>query len=137
MVTNTAKSLDDVFTEVRLLINDNGVGGSNFRYSNDLVMSQFNTALRELYRYRPDAFIGNFTQGVLTNSALPMVTYNAEADLALTPQTPLPFDDRLFFNAVVFFMVGRLELGDDEFTDQGRSSQLLSSFKQMLGGAGG
>ena len=137
MVTNVAKSLDDVFTEVRLLINDVGVGGSNFRYTQDQVMSQFNTALRELYRYRPDAWIGNFTQGILANAALPMPTYDAEVDLAQAPATPLPFDDRLFFNAVVFFMVGRLELGDDEFTDQGRSSQLLSSFKQMLGGPGG
>jgi hypothetical protein len=137
MVAFTAKSLDDVFTEVRLLINDAGIDGSNYRYTNDQVMSQYNTALRELYRYRPDAFIGNFTQGILTNSALPMATYTAVDDLAQDPPTPLPFDDRLFFNPVVFFIVGRLELGDDEFTDQGRSAQLLSSFRQMLGGAGG
>lgn len=137
MVSYVAKSLDDVFTEVRLLINDVGVNGSNYRFTNDQVMSQFNTALRELYRYRTDAWIGNFTQGVITNAAQPMPTYSAEADLAQDPPTPLPFDDRLFFNAVVFFMVGRLELGDDEFTDQGRAAQLLASFKQMLGGPGG
>jgi hypothetical protein len=137
MVTQTAKSLDDVFTEVRLLVNDLGIDGSSYRWTNDLVMSQFNTALRELYRYRPDAFIGNFTQGILSNSALPMNTYDAETDLGLDPPTPLPFDDRLFFNAVCFFMVGRLELSDDEFVDQGKASQLLASFKQMLGGPGG
>jgi hypothetical protein len=137
MVTYVAKSLDDVFAEVRLLINDIGLDGANYRYTDDQVMSKFNTALRELYRYRTDAWIGNFTQGVITNSAAPMPMYNAAADLGLTPATVLPFDDRLFFNAVVFFMVGTLELGDDEFTDQGRATQLLSSFKQMLCGDGG
>lgn len=137
MVTLTAKSLDDVFTEVRLLINDVGVNGSNYRFTDDQVMSRFNTALRELYRYRTDAWIGNFTQGVITNSANPMPTYSAEADLAQDPPTPLPFDDRLFFNAVCFLITGLLELGDDEFTDQGRASQLLASFKQMLAGPGG
>lgn len=137
MPTLTAKSLDDVFTEVRLLTNDVGVNGSNFRYTNDQLMSNFNTALRELYRYRPDAWIGNFTQGVITNAANPMPSYSAETDLGLDPPTPLPVDDRLFFNALVFFVVGRLELGDDEFTDQGRAAQLLASFRSMLGGAGG
>ncbi len=137
MPTFTAKSLDDLVSEARLLINDTGVGGSNYRFTQDQVMAKINTAFRELYRYRPDAWIGNFTQGVITNSASPMPTYSAEDDLGLTPPTPLPVDDRLFFNALVFFVVGILELGDDEFTDQGRSSQLLASFRSMLGGVGG
>jgi hypothetical protein len=137
MVTYTTKSLDDLVSEIRLLINDVGVGGSNFRYTQDMVMGKINTALRELYRYRPDAWIGNFTQGILSNASLPMAYFNAEIDLGLTPPTPLPVDDRLFFNALCFLVTGLLELGDDEFTDQGRSSQLLASFKQMLGGAGG
>jgi hypothetical protein len=135
MVTFATKSLDDLVAEVRLLVNDAGVGGTNFRYTNDQIVANYNTALRELYRYRPDAYIGNFTQGILSNNAIP--TYNAEVDLGLNPATVLPVDDRLFFNALVFFVVGMLELGDDEFTDQGRSSQLLSSFRQMVAGGGG
>jgi hypothetical protein len=136
MVTYVSKSLDDAVTQVRLTINDVGVNGANFRYTNDQIVAQFNTALRELYRYRPDAFIGNFTQGVLANTT-PLPTYTAAVDLGLNPATVLPFDDRFFFNAVVFFMVGMLELGDDEFTDASRSAQLLSSFRQMLTGPGG
>jgi|ERR1700756_4880743 len=136
MPSFTAKSLDDLISEVRLLINDIGVGGSNFRYTNDQLVAKANTAFRELYRYRPDAWIGNFTQGVLTNSASPMISYTS-ADLGQNPATPLPVDDRLFFNALIFFIVGMLELGDDEFTDQSRSAQLLASFRSILGGAGG
>jgi hypothetical protein len=136
MVSYVSKSLDDAVMQVRLTVNDVGVNGANFRYTNDQIVAQFNTAIRELYRYRPDAFIGNFTQGVLSNTT-PLPTYNATIDLGLFPQTVLPFDDRFFFNAVIFFMVGMLELGDDEFTDTSRSAQLLSSFRQMLIGAGG
>lgn len=135
MVSFATKTIDDLFAEVRLLINDVGVNGTNFRYTNDQIMLKYNTALRELYRYRPDAYIGNFTQGVLVSNQIP--TYTSAADLAQVPATVLPVDDRLFYNALVFFMVGILELGDDEFVDQGRASQLLASFRQMLGAPGG
>lgn len=134
MPTTTSKSIDDFMSEVRLLINDVGIGGTSFRYSNDQVLAVFNTAIRELYRYRTDAYIGNFTQGILTNNTVP--TFST-ADLAQAPAVPFPVDDRLFYNAIVFFVVGRLELGDDEFTDQSRSAQLLASFRQMLVGEGG
>lgn len=137
MVTTVAKSLDDLVSEVRLTISDIGVNGSNFRYTNAQIIQAFNTAIRELYRYRPDAYIGNFTQGILVNNALPMNTYSDATDLGLNPATPLPFDDRLFYNPVVFFVIGRLELGDDEFTDQGRAASLLASFRQMLIGENG
>jgi hypothetical protein len=134
MSSFAVKTIDDLFAEVRLLINDVGVNGTNFRYTNDQIMLKYNTALRELYRYRPDAFIGNFTTGILSNNAVP--TY-VVGDLGLVPATIFPADDRLFFNAVVFFVVGILELGDDEFTDQGRATSLFASFRQMLGGVGG
>lgn len=136
MVTTVAKSLDDLVSEVRLTLSDIGVNGSNFRYTNDQIVQAFNTAIRELYRYRPDAYIGNFTQGIIINNALPMNTY-ASSDLAQNPNTTLPFDDRLFYGPVIFYVIGKLELGDDEFTDQGRSAQLLASFRQMLIGENG
>lgn len=137
MVTTVAKSLDDLVSEVRLTISDLGVNGSNFRYTNAQIVQAFNTAIRELYRYRPDAYIGNFTQGILINNALPMNSYSDATDLNQNPATPLPFDDRLFYGPVIFYVIGKLELGDDEFTDQGRSAQLLASFRQMLIGENG
>lgn len=137
MVTAVAKSLDDLVSEVRLTISDIGVGGSNFRYTNAQIVQAFNTAIRELYRYRPDAFIGNFVQGIIVNNALPMNSYSDTADLGQNPPTPLPFDDRLFYGPVIFYVIGKIELGDDEFTDQSRAAQLLASFRQMLIGDNG
>ena len=131
MSTTLPKSIDDVLTEARAAINDSTVP---FRFSNTLLLSYLNTALRETYRYRPDAFVGNFTTGLLSTVAVP--TYS-QVDLGLSPATPLPVDDRLFFNPIVFFVAGRTELSDDEFTDDGRAMSLLQSFRTMLIGPGG
>lgn len=130
MSTTTTKTIDEALLEVRYLLNDSGVAGSPFRFSNDQVIRVLNTALRELYAIRPDAFIGNFVQGILSNNAV--VTYTS-ADLGLSPNTPFPVDDRLFYAPVVNYCAGRLELADDEFTDNNRAMTLLMSFRQQLG----
>lgn len=134
MPTFATKSIDDVLSEARLILNDQGIDGSAYRFTDAQLVSAFNTALREVYRYRPDAYIGNFTQGVLSDNAVP--TY-ATTDLGQTPATPLPVDDRVFFAPLVFYVAGRTELSDDEFTDNNRANTLLTSFRQMLVGESG
>jgi hypothetical protein len=133
MSTVLTKTLDDAVTEIRAIVNDSN---TNFqRFSNQLVVQKINTALREVYRYRPDAFIGNFTQGVFGNNS-PLVTYSI-TDLGLTPATPWPIDDRLFFTCVVFYVAGILDLSDDEFSDDNRAMTLLAAFRTELVGPGG
>jgi len=124
------KSIDDVFTEVRATVNDTRMP---YRFANTLLLSYYNTALNELYRYRPDLF-SNLTAGVLSASVVP--TYEI-TDLAQTPAIVLPVDARLCFNPIVYFVAGRLELSDDEFTDDGRTALLLRTFRDMLIGKGG
>lgn len=131
MSTTDPKTLDDIVTEARATINDST---TPFRFPNVLVLSFINTAIRELYRYRPDAFIGNFTSGIVSSVAIP--TYDL-TDLGLDPATVLPFDDRMFFGPVVFYVAGRLELSDDEFTDNGRAMTLMTAFRNMLITPGG
>src|SRR5450631_3835128 len=109
MVTQVAKSIDDVMTEARAVINDSVLP---YRFQPALLLSIFNTAIREIYRYRPDAFIGNFTPGVLSANAMP--TYEL-ADFGQAPAVLFPCDDRLFFSPVVFYVAGKAELSDDEF----------------------
>lgn len=133
MSTTVTKTLDDAVLESRMIINDSD---PNFqRYTDALVLQKINTALRVVYRYRPDAFIGNFTQGVFTNST-PIPTYN-EADLGLPTPTPWPIDDRCFFDCVIFYAAGILDLSDDEFADDNRAMTLLTSFRNELIGQGG
>lgn len=129
MATTNPKLIDDVITEARETIGDSV---EPFRYPTAMLMGFLNTALRELYRYRPDAFIGNFVQGVLSYNPVP--TYDV-TDLGT--DTSFPADDRVFFNPVVFFVAGRAELSDDEFSDQGRAMTLMQSFRGMLITPGG
>lgn len=128
MATTAVKTINDLVNEARDSIND---AEEPFRYSNVKVLRHVNTALREIYRVRPDAWIGYQNTGVLTSGDIP--TYE-EADLEADPLEDFPVDDRLFFNACVFFIAGRLELADDEFTEDSRARTLLSAFTAMLGG---
>lgn len=132
MSTTVSKTLDDAVNEIRMLINDNDPDG--YRFTQQQVLDKLNTGLREVYRYRPDAYVGNFQQGIL--SMTPVVTF-AVTDLGLVPQTPFPLDDRLFFSPVVFYVVGMLDLTDDEFADDNRAMTVLTSFRAQLIGPGG
>lgn len=132
MATTATKSLDDAVNEIRMLINDNDPDG--YRFTQLQVLDKINTALLEVYRYRPDAYTGNFQQGILSVNS-PM-SY-APADLSLDPPTPYPLDIRLFFSPVVFYVVGMLDLTDDEFADDNRAMTVLTAFRSQLIGPGG
>lgn len=131
MSTLAVKTIDDLFSEVRQILNDEQI---TYRYTDAHLLQFYNTALREIYRLRPDAYIGNFTSGVLSKNAAP--TFVA-GDLAQTPAINFPLDDRIFYGPVVFYMAGRAELNDDEFADSGRSMVLMQAFRAQLVGPGG
>lgn len=130
MATATKKSIDDCFTEARAIVNDSDAE----RFTDELVMTKFNTALRELYRYRPDSLIGNFVQGVFSRNA--QMTFVVADDLGQVPPVDFPVDE-LYFSPVVFYIAGMLDLSDDEFADDNRAMTLLTSFRAMLIGPGG
>ena len=110
-----------------MLLNDIGYLGQPYRFPNTILLSHLNTALREVYSLRPDAYVGNFTQGVLSSTSV--VTYDV-TDLGIS--TAFPLDDKFFFAPVVNFIAGRAELSDDEFVDSGRAMMLLQSFVAKL-----
>lgn len=124
-----SKSIDDAVSEARAMVNDSN---EPFRNTQSLLVAYLNSALLALYNIRPDAFIGDFTQGIISTVEPPTYT---SADLGLLPATDFPVDDRQFFNPVVAYMAGRVELADDEYTADSRSTLLLNSFRQMLMGA--
>lgn len=125
------KTIDTFFTEVRQILNDTQVP---YRYAVQDLLNFLNTGLRETYRYRPDAFIGNFTTGVLSSNLCP--TYYT-TDLGLTPATVFPLDDRLFYGPLVFYVTGRAEIEDDEFADNNRAMTLMQAYRNMLISEGG
>lgn len=122
-----AKSIDDALREARSIINDED---EPFRYSNASLLRILNTALREVYSLRPDAFVGNFHSGVL--SANDAVDYT-EDDLEVAPtETAFPIDDRIFYSPVVLYVAGKAELSDDEFANDGRAMTILQAFRNNL-----
>lgn len=133
MATNPAtKSLDDAVNEIRMLINDLDLTAP--RFTQTQVLDKVNTALLEVYRYRPDAYIGNFQQGILSQN---QPTTYVSTDLGLNPPTPWPLDIRLFFAPVIMYVVGLLDLTDDEFADDNRAMTVIQAFRNMLIGPGG
>jgi hypothetical protein len=128
MVTQVTKSIDDAIFEARQMCND---AVAPYRNPDTTVVAFLNTALRVVYSIRPDAYIGNFSSGII--STVTVNTY-ATSDLAQTPPTLFPLDDRLFFYPVVAYIAARIELGDDEFTESARSAQLMAAFVQQLSG---
>lgn len=129
MADTSTKSIDDALFEARTIVNDTQVP---YRNPNSTLVFYLNTALRAVYSVRPDAFIGDFSSGIITNNA---VETFYTADLGLVPPTPFPLDDRLFYAPVVSYIAGRIEIQDDEFTETARSQQLMASFIQQLQGA--
>lgn len=128
MSDTSSKSIDDCLFEARTIVNDTQVP---YRNPDTTLLLYLNTALRVLYSLRPDAFIGDFSSGIITNNAVE--TYYT-TDLGLVPPTAFPVDDRLFYNPVVSYIGGRIEIQDDEFTENARSAQLMASFVQQLQG---
>ena len=128
MSDTSSKSIDDALFEARTIVNDTQ---QPYRNQNSTLIVYLNTALRLLYSLRPDAFIGDFSSGIITNNAVE--TYYT-TDLGLSPPTPFPVDDRLFYAPVVSYIAGRIEISDDEFSEDSRAVQLMAAFKQQLEG---
>lgn len=128
MVDQSLKSIDDCIFEARQMCND---AVQPYRNPNTTLIYFLNTALRVVYSQRPDAYIGNFSSGIIS-TAQPNTYYTT--DLGLTPATVFPLDDRFFYYPVVAYIAARIELGDDEFTESARSAQLMAAFIQQLTG---
>lgn len=120
-----AKTLDSLVDETRLMLKDRRVP---YRYTQADILNALNSGFNEAKRLRPDVFFDS--SGV----AIDLPTF-VEANLGLTP-TPTPFPiDQIFFMAIVFYAVGKLQLGDDEFTLDNRAMTLLAGFQQALRGS--
>jgi hypothetical protein len=116
-----AKTLDTLVDEVRLMLKDRRLP---YRYTQSDVLNAINSGYREAKRIRPDIFV-NYAGGI----ALPdFVEGNLGSAMAL------PIDEK-FFMPIVFYAVGKLQLGDDQFAIDNRAMTLLSGFRNMLLGA--
>lgn len=122
-----AKTVADALNDARALLQDTGADNNPVRYSQDDLVAYFNSALIELRRLRPDAFLALYD---VVPGEVDIPAYNTGQDLTAEA---FPVDLQ-FFTPVVFFITGMAELRDDEFTVDGRAVTVMQQFEAKLTG---
>jgi hypothetical protein len=98
----------------------NDVGGTGYRYSDDELFEALNGAFVEARAKRPDLFI----EWGLRN---PLPIFNATDDSTVD----FPIDVQ-YYNAFLYYIVGRTELREDTFAQDSRAVVLLNKFVNQL-----
>jgi hypothetical protein len=114
MATSALETVGDYIAEARVLLQDIYVP---YRYADAELVSALNTALLEVRRLRADLLLPSF-------------------DIPYYPATPtttkVPFEP-MYRNALVYYIVGRAQLRDDEANVDARAASLITKFTaQML-----
>lgn len=116
-----AKTIGDLLGEARELLNDvNPISGDPRFEDSDLVHA-LNDALFQLRTKRPDAFLG-------FGLRKPVPQYTMPADAG----QPFPVSETLFYPPCLFYVVGRSELTEDMFADDGRAVTLMNKFVSQI-----
>ncbi len=112
-----ALTIGDVLTQVRDIVQDVDTPQRN---DDDKLMRYFNSAMADVRRLRADLFISSISRT--------WVTYDSSQ---LNQTFPL---DVTYFSTLVDYLVSMVELGDDEFSVDGRSAVLHRRFVTKLTG---
>jgi hypothetical protein len=106
----------DYVSTARTLLQD--TVNSPYRYSDADLLAALTEAFPEAKLKRPDLFI-------TINTTLPVYTANDNTAVAFDP---------MYRQALVYFMVGMMQLRDDEETQDQRAAAFLQLFSQKLTG---
>ena len=110
--------------EARTLLQDKlPTSGGVLRYSDDEMMEAINGFMVEARAKRPDLFLARGRRRL--RRSLPY--YTAANDMG----TPFPLSE-MVYNACLYYCVGRCELREDTFTDDGRATTLLNKAVSQL-----
>src|SRR5262245_47078945 len=115
-VTSALETVGQYITEARRLLQDQI---SPYRYPDADLVDAINVGLLEARRVRADLFLPVFTQ--------PWVDPSGTIDTAKT--VPL---DPMYRSTLVYYIVGRAQLRDDESTTDQRAAALLTKFTAQL-----
>jgi hypothetical protein len=122
MSGTTARTIAAAVAQARTLLQDTvPTVGSVYRYTDQDLIDNFNGALVEARRLRPDAFL---CLGIRT--PLPLYT-----TANLTDGTLFPISE-LYFMAFVYYIVGRAELREDTFSNDSRAVSLMNKFTSQF-----
>lgn len=114
-----AKTWQNVIDEARTLSQDTDADG--YRNEDSVYIDKLNRALQELARIRPDAF---WTTFATEDIVVPEVTSGSVGETFSPPMQ--------FYAPVMAYIVGQIELIEDEFSNDGRAVAMLNTFKQSV-----
>ena len=106
------RTVQEIVTEARGHLQDTV---APYRYTDADLVNYTNSAMRVIYRIRPDFFFGTYGTDIAT--------------LAIDDDYPLDFQTEL---PVVYFLVGSAMLRDDEFSVDARAVTMLKMFSNDL-----
>jgi hypothetical protein len=115
--TQNFAQIGGIMAQVRTLLQDQSLAGSEYRYSDDSLYMSLNMGLLEMYRIRPDIFLAEYF-------TVPQYTIG-QSDSAI------PIEQQ-FVPALVYYVVGMTQLRDDEGEQDARASSFLGKFTSML-----
>lgn len=123
-----AKTYQDLITEARQLVNDSL---EPYRDETSVYVAHVNRALQEIGRIRPDAFFDLFEENslnvpLLIESGFPEYEDN-EISLGADFQPEMQF-----YGPVIAYLVGMIELKEDEFSEDSRAIAMLTAFRNSL-----
>ena len=115
-----SRTVGGLVTEARQLLNDTVPISGAPRFTDAALVAVVNEGVLQVRAKRPDAFL-------VFGLRLPTPVYALPGD----EDTNLPFAD-IFYSPLLFYVVGRSELTEDTFADDGRAVTLMSKFTQQL-----
>lgn len=102
------------------MLNDEVPISGAVRYSDADLVAAANDGIMQIRTKRPDAFLRFGLRNQIPLYALPT-----------DHETELPFDD-IFYAPLLYYVVGRSELTEDTFTNDGRAVALTGKFVAQL-----
>ncbi len=116
----------DLLDEARGFVND---AETPYRDEDATYIRHINRGLQEIGRVRPDALFALFSANTLN---VPVVI---ESGSPTGNQVLISADfqlDMQFYPPLLSYVVGMIELKEDEFTDDGRAITLITAFRNSL-----
>jgi hypothetical protein len=118
--SQTTRTIAGCVLEARALLQDTD-STDGYRYSDQDMIDAFNDAMAETRSKRPDFFLDI---GLRT----PPTFYTTAH---LNNVVPFPLDVQVY-SAFVYYLTGRAELREDEYTEDGRAVAMMNKFVSQI-----
>ncbi len=119
-MATASRTVGQLITEARQLLNDTIPISGEPRFPDEELVAALNDAYLQLRDKRPDAFLNYGLR-----KAVPAYLLPRDDELVFTT------DDK-FYPALLFYVVGRSEITEDTYADNGRAVAMMNKFVNQI-----